>query len=498
LTELIVALTIGTTKTSQKTGWLMVLASVVSLPARAQLFLGPDSQDVKQGAEVARIVEQQIGICSNEKTTRYLQELTVRLVIAVNDQRWNFNFQIVDQAEPNAFAIPGGGIYVSRGLLVLVNREDELAGVLGHEMAHVTQRHSAKQQRKGLFSGLLSLPGKVVGGVVGDDLGAVINAPVAVLSGVRMSAYGRSQEKEADRIGIATATKAGYQPDALADILLRLDRDVASQSREERKFSIFDSHPMTETRLKNIQSQSGKLTPARTAAIAPTPAALYANLDGLWWGNNPETGQFEKDTFLQPVGGFAMRFPPGWKHRNTPQYVISAHPKQEAMLLLGIQGPSADPAVLGRKFVQKMREKARAEPASVSTTSIGEYPAFVVTYLDRSGGERVYLHLAWVAMGSKTYELIGLAPEKHRESLRNAALTLRPLTDIERAAVTGKRLRIVSAQEGDTLEKLGARAGNVWSPAYTALVNGLEPGERVREGRLFKIARQEPAVPSDR
>jgi predicted Zn-dependent protease len=101
-------------------------------------------------------------------------------------------------------------------------------------------------------------------------------------------------------------------------------------------------------------------------------------------------------------------------------------------------------------------------------------------------------------MGSKTYELIGLAPEKHRESLRNAALTLRPLTDIERAAVTGKRLRIVSAQEGDTLEKLGARAGNVWSPAYTALVNGLEPGERVREGRLFKIARQEPAVPSDR
>lgn len=491
--------TIRVTRTKGKTGWRWaLLAFLVTSAAKGQLFIGPESQDVKQGTEVARIVEKQIGLCSNEKTTKYVQDVAAHLVAAANDQRWNFKFQIVDQAEPNAFAIPGGGIYVSRGLLILVNREDEIAGILGHEMAHVTQRHSAKQQRKGLFSGLLSLPGKVVGGVVGEDLGAVINAPAAVLSGVRMSAYSRSQENEADRIGIATAAKAGYQPDALADILLRLDRDVASQSQDERKFSIFDSHPMTETRLKNIRSQGAKLTPARTVAIAPTPAALYANLDGLWCGNNPENGIFEKDTFLQPVVGFAMRFPAGWKHRNTPQYVISAHPKQEAMLLLGIQGPAADPEVIGRKFVQKMREKARTEPASMSTTSIGQYPAFVVTYLDRSGGERVYLHVGWVAMGSKTYELIGLAPERHRDTLRNAALTLRPLTDIERAAVTGKRLRIVSAKEGDTLEKLGARAGNVWSPAYTALVNGLQPGDRLPEGRLIKIARQEPAVQSEK
>src|SRR5215831_8171507 len=142
-------------------------------------------------------------------------------------------------------------------------------------------------------------------------------------------------------------------------MLLRLDRDVASQSGEDRKFSIFDSHPMTDTRLKNIRKEAAKLRPVSNPPLAPTPAALYANIDGLWWGNNPETGVFEKDTFLQPVVGFSMRFPAGWKHRNTPQYVISAHPKQEAMLLLGIQGPAADPEVIGRKFVTKMKEKAR-------------------------------------------------------------------------------------------------------------------------------------------
>src|SRR5215831_8577386 len=217
----------------RKFGWRWALAAMLATAgARAQLFIGPASQDVEQGAEVAKIVEQQIGICANQQTTKYVQEVAGRLVVAAKDQRWKFKFQIVDQAEPNAFAIPGGGIYVSRGLLALVNREDELAGVLGHEMAHVTERHSAKQQRKGLFSGLLSLPGRVVGGVVGEDLGALVNAPATVLSGVRMSAYSRGQENESDRIGIATAATAGYEPDALADMLLRLDRDVASQSGE--------------------------------------------------------------------------------------------------------------------------------------------------------------------------------------------------------------------------------------------------------------------------
>lgn len=113
----------------------------------------------------------------------------------VNDPRWPFRFQIVNQSEPNAFAIPGGGIYVSRGLLALVEREDELAGVLAHEIAHVTQRHSAKQQRKGILPGLLSLPGNVVGNVVGEDLGALINAPIDTVGGAWLSHYSRSQER---------------------------------------------------------------------------------------------------------------------------------------------------------------------------------------------------------------------------------------------------------------------------------------------------------------
>ena len=464
-------------------------------PVQGQLFGPPPQRDIDQGAEVARQVEHQIGLYSLPKAEAYLGELGARLAASANDPRWKFRFQIVDQPEPNAFAIPGGGIYVSRGLLALVDREDELAGVLAHEIAHVTQRHSARQQRKGFLPGLLSLPGHVVGNVVGEDLGALVNAPIDTVGGAWLSHYSRGQESEADRIGIRTAAQTGYAPLALADILSRLEQDVVSQSGQEHRFSIFDSHPMTATRMKDIRSRAAALTPATNSPLAPDAASLFARFDGLWWGENPEAGAFHHNQFLQPTIGFTITFPEGWKHQNTPQYVIAAHPKQEAILLLGVAGAASDPEAAGAKLIERMRTKARAEPVSTRHGPLGEFPAFVVTYLDRSGRAPAYLHYAWVVMGGKTYQLIGLSPETHREALKNAALSLRPLTEVERRAVTGKRLRIVAARPGERLENLSARTGNAWSPAYTALVNGLKVDADLREGQLVKIARTEPARP---
>src|SRR5947207_3132855 len=251
-------------KISARWDWLVLLAVLAVWfapnPVQGQLLDPRPQRDVEQGAEAAKQVEQQIGLYSLPKADVYLGELGARLAATVNDPRWKFTFQIVDQDEPNAFAIPGGGIYVSRGLLALVKREDELAGVLAHEIAHVTQRHSARQQRKGFLPGLLSLPGNVVGNVVSEDLGALINAPIDTVGGAWLNHYSRGQESEADRIGIRTAAQAGYAPIALADILSRLEQDAASQTGQEHRFSIFDSHPMTGTRMKDIRSRAAALT----------------------------------------------------------------------------------------------------------------------------------------------------------------------------------------------------------------------------------------------
>jgi predicted Zn-dependent protease len=468
--------------------WMLATCS------HAQL-LGPSPQhDIKEGAEVAKLVERQIGLCSLPVTEAYVREVGQRLVAAANDPRWKFSFQIVDQEEPNSFAIAGGGIYVSRGLLVLLEREDELACVLAHEIAHVTQRHLAREQRESLLPRILSVPGNLVGHVVSENLGALINAPLDVAGGAWLSHYSRKQETEADRIGIGIAAKAGYQPMALADILQRLDRDVRSQSGKEQRFSIFDSHPMTATRLKDIQRLSKSLSPAANAPVAAGTAALFAKLDGILWGENPEDGVFRKDQFLQPVIGFTLTLPVGWKHRNTPEYVIAIHTNHEAILMLGLAEFAADPETPGQKFVQQMRARAKIEPASAQKTTLGSFPAFLATYVDRSGRTPVYLHFLWLTMGEQTYQLIGLAPEQLRETLRDAALTLRPITESERKTVTGKRVRIVAAHREERLENLGARSGNAWSPAYTALANGLDAEAMLSEGQLVKIARVEPVT----
>ena len=449
-------------------------------------------RDIELGVEVAKQVEQQIGLYSSPEANAYLQQLGARLVAAANDPRWKFTFQIADQPEPNAFAIPGGGIYVSRGLLALVNREDELAGALAHEIVHVTKRHSAREQSRGFLPGLLSIPGNLVGNVVSEDLGSLINAPIETVGGAWLSRYSRSQENEADRLGVAIAAKVGYTPVALADILTRIDGVVKSQTGKEQQFSMFDSHPMTETRLENIRKRASDLTVATKSPVASDPASLFAKFDGMALDENPDQGVFQKDQFLHPALGFTITLPAGWKHRNTPQYLISAHPQKEAMLLMGVAGPESDPETTGQKFISRMRSKARTEPVSTRKASLGEFPAFVATYLDQSGRKPVSLHFVWVAMAGKTYQMIGLAPEKDKETLRAAALTLRPLTASDRSSITAKRLRAVPAKQGETLQTFAARTQNSWTPAYTALVNGLATTVTLNEGQLLKIAREEP------
>lgn len=456
----------------------------------AQFFSTSTQRDIEQGAEVAKLVERQIGLCSLPVTEAYVRQVGERLTLVANDRRWKFSFQIVDQKEPNAFSIPGGGVYVSRGLLALLETEDELAGVLAHEIVHVTRRHSAREQRKGFLTGLFTVPGKLVG-VVNENWGTLINAPIETAGEAWLSHYSRTQETEADRLGIQIAAQAGYQPTALADILQRLARDVASQSGKERPFSIFDSHPMTETRLRDILHRASSLTAAARPPIAGDTAALFATLDGIWWGENPEAGVFHKDEFLQPTIGFGFTLPTGWKHRNTPQYVISRERDGEAMLMLGLVDISGAPESTGLRFIESVRERTRIKPISAETTTVGNLPAFVATYLNDSGRQRVYLQFLWVKMAERTYQLIGFATEQHLETMRKTAATLRLLSEDERAAVTGKRLRIVAPRPGERLADLAVRSGNVWSEDYTALANGLSAEAILAEGTLVKIARLE-------
>jgi predicted Zn-dependent protease len=210
----------------------------------AQIFSSTES-DKETGAKVAKQVEEQIGIYQAAVTTEYVQAIGERLVASLEDREFDFQFQIADQWEPNAFALPGGYIYFSRGILILANEEGELAGIMGHEISHVTERHSARQQERSIVPGLLSLPGAIVGTVVNEDLGKLINSPINMIGQVSLASYGRKQESDADRLGMRLSAKSGYDPLLLASNLQRLEKDVEMLTKRKREFSFFDSHPMT-------------------------------------------------------------------------------------------------------------------------------------------------------------------------------------------------------------------------------------------------------------
>jgi predicted Zn-dependent protease len=176
---------------------LLILFVSADSQVQAQIFSSAKS-DKETGAKVAKQVEEQIGIYQAAVTTDYIREIGNRLVDNLKDHEFDFQFQIADQWEPNAFALPGGYIYFSRGLLILANDEGELAGVLGNEISHVTERHSARQQERSIVPGLLSLPGAIVGNVVNEDLGNLINTPINMIGQVSLATYSRKQESDSD------------------------------------------------------------------------------------------------------------------------------------------------------------------------------------------------------------------------------------------------------------------------------------------------------------
>lgn len=471
---------------------LLLLAGAVT-GVRSQIFSSTED-DKKTGAEVAKQVEEQIGIYTAPITADYVQAIGQRLVVNLERREFDFRFQLVDQFEPNAFAAPGGYVYISRGLLALANNEEELAGVLGHEIIHVTKRHSAKQSRRGIFPALLQIPGAIVGGLVSEELGALINTPIAAIGQVRLAGYSRGQEREADRLGMRLSANSGYDPKALATILSQLEKDVEMLTGDKHKASFFDTHPTTPKRVEEINKELAKIQWSPQPAIAKSKQDFLRRLDGLHYDENPAQGVFHGQTFLQPDLNFAITFPDKWETANTPSAVGAMTEKQEAMLFLGLADQQTEPEQLGQAFVAKLQQKHKTEPVEARAVQAGQWPGYLVTLAESERQHITYMHILWVKMQKLTYQLIGVGADQYRPMLKETALSLRPLTVEERNAITSLRLRIVAANAGETLAELGERTGNAWKPDYTAMINNIPIDQKLQAGELIKIARREKYV----
>jgi predicted Zn-dependent protease len=448
--------------------------------------------DMAMGHQVAAEVENGLGIVPPDKRTNYVRSVGQRLVEGSADQPFYFSFYLVDQDVPNAFAAPGGWTYYTRGLLMLTADEHELAAVIGHEMSHVIYRHTARQLAKARGPGILRLPGRIVGRVLSEDLGNLINAPVDALGTAYIARNSRQDEYEADRGGQQLAARAGYEPAALATILQRLEHVVELETGEQRIPGFFDSHPSTPDRIDQIRAFAAGLKPETYRGVTARPDEHLKMLDGLLVGENPAMGIIRDNRFMHPDLGIAVDYPSGWLTMNTRQAVIAMAKEQDALIALGLAGEGDEPSQVADYLVREMKREYRVEPTRSEAMTINGMPAHVVVFSDTSGREAIHMGFAWIAYDGNLYQYMGLAPESRRQQLAGIVGSFRPLSQKEQDSITVTRLAIVAARQDETATELAKRTGSVWDPAMIAVVNSIDPEERLAQDRLVKIAIQEP------
>jgi predicted Zn-dependent protease len=447
------------------------------------------------GTEMSVTVANQIGLYRQQPLEAWVAAVGERLVAELGPTPYTFRFAVVDQFEPNAFATPGGFVYVSRGLLAQMNTEDELAGVLAHEISHITQRHHARQAGRSLGAGLMTIPGRAVG-IVSRDLGNMINAPIEAAGQVYLASFSRAQETEADAVGLKLSASAGYDPMALASALTGIERTVLALTGKKHQATFFDTHPTTPTRVSDIERQIKGIAAAGPVAPLESPAGVQRRLDGLWVGRqNPQQGVFDGQVFRSASLDMTMTFPRGWKTVNTPRYVAAVEPEGGAYLAVASRDNAMAPTELADSYAARMREEAALEPSESRAFQIGDWPAHVLRYDDTSGGETVSLFYLFTRAPQETFQIVSIAREQHRDALRETVFSLRPLTDADREKVAGLRLRLATPAAGESLESFNVRVGNRWPPDLTRAINGLPENSGAPPGAVIKVGRVERYSP---
>lgn len=453
----------------------LVVAACQMAPGtgRESFNLIPAGQEAQMGAEAHPDVLAQFGGPYDDPALQaYVAGLGQRLARASETPGAEFRFTVLDSPIVNAMALPGGYVYVTRGLVALAENEAELAGVLAHEIGHVTARHSSQRMSR-------QVVGDLVAGVLGSVIGIPGIAEVAQLgAGAYLQGYSRDQESEADSIGIRYLAAAGYDPRAMASFLdkllaqARLDAVIAGRSPDTvDQFDFMASHPRTAERVQAAAAAVG----AGTGGMLGRDDVL-ARQDGMIYGGDPAEGVVRDRVFLHPGLGLRFEVPPGFRLINGEEQVTASHPDGAIIQFDTAKGGGDMLAYLGQHWGARLR---LSDPATF-TTAGGLAAATARTRAQTDAG---VADLRMVAIdggdGLIFRFLLATRPGDDRFSaaFRDTVSGLRRLDAEERAAIRPLRLDVVTVEPGDAAEALAARMA---VPDHRLqrfqVLNGLTPG----------------------
>lgn len=425
--------------------------------------------DEDVGRKEAKKVEAEVGVFHDLALTAYVEAIGNRVAQNAPGFKFDYKFRISDQNEPNAFALPGGWIFISRGALALSVTEDEVANILGHEITHVAARHAAAKQE-----------------VAGPAFLQLLEQPY-------LAAYSRDLERTADREGQELAAEAGYNPDGLREFIEQLSALERLRLGAPREPSFLDTHPGSVSRAAEAGQRAQLLKWTKRPGFSKDPAEHLRRLEGLVVGDDASQGVFLGSRFVHPDLGFTMRFPDGWETRNTPTAVGAISPDHRARVVLEFDSKGNDAAAAAQHWAIKNRSKGvhvwNGEPVKVSGLDAYRLAA------GASGG--VHLAVTFIPWRGDIYRVTGVtsAIKSFDGIFRNVARSFRPITPELASKVVQKRIHIVTAEAGESLAELSARTHNVWPLQRTAVMNDIRADDILRAGQLVKIAVSRPYEP---
>jgi predicted Zn-dependent protease len=454
-----------------------------------------DSKDVSTAKQMHVMFTRQMGVHNDLELQEYVQRVGQKLAAASEMPDLEWHFTIIDTDDVNAFATMGGYVYISRGILPYFQDEADLAAVLGHEIGHITAEHLKKQQRKGMLSGLASAATAIFTGM--PALADLTNmAGQAIISG-----YGREAELEADRLGATYLAKAGYDPEAMINVISTLkDQDTFERERarlEEREarlyHGVFASHPDNDTRLKEAIALAGRRPDTATGDTSNQAGYLQA-INGLPVGASARQGMVRENRFYHADMHFTLAFPRGWQVVNQPNQIIAVAPKKEHYIEIRTQSPPAD-LTDPRDFA--LRGLANKRLALTETLDINGLKAWTgvvrgdASPFGKSTNVRYviiyYNSLMWVFKGASRTGVEAPAGDPYFLSTAN---TFRRMRENEFALSEPYRLRILRAGEGTTMEALAAESPIKQYPLQQLrLYNKLYPDGEPESGDLVKTVK---------
>jgi predicted Zn-dependent protease len=445
------------------------------------------------GDKQAKAIHSVIGIDGEPKVSAYVEAVGRRLAAQAHRKDIEYRFYIVDMAAPNAFALPGGHIYVSRGLLALVNSEDELAGAVGHEMGHVEARHAIKRSQATVAMAPVQIAAGLTGlaaSIISRDLGTEIsNAPQYALA-----PYSRDQEREADRIGQDIAARAGYDPRGLSTLLATMSRQEKMMSGTASD-SFLETHPATPERVSATAVYASTLVGVAPDPIAQDRAQMLSQLDGLLLGDNPMKGVFLGNLFLQPQFGLRIVFPQKWQTGRASGAVGARSPDKDAVILLRPVAFDKELATVVGEQEKRAGVKLLDDARQVQINGLRAIRKELAT----QGGKQAYwLSATWVQVGRTVWSILAVAPLSRKEEyapLIDASIEgFGRLGAAERAKITATRLRLTQALTGESIEFVKWRTHATGTANQLAIANGVDKDVRFKGGELLKIFLDEPFV----